>query len=263
MAALCEDGGCGVEAFGYVQAPFAEWAALRQNPGRLPGRPGTASALKHAEDQTILGLAALLRALETHPIEEAVHARWGVVAAPRFLGRMGAAAFMDRFRRQGCIGISPQVIPNQSLHAMSGTLTMMLGIHGPNFGVGGGHGNVAEGLLAALSLQHERTCAGIWLVMTECRPEPVPDAQGHNIAPDTVGHAVALGLAGSPGVPRGLELRFSKDPTSGPPATVADLVGFLRDYTNGQGSKRWECPLPGGARLELIERRASLVRQAA
>jgi len=263
MAAMCEEGGCGVEAYGFVQAPCAEWAALRQNPGRLPGRPGTASALKHAEDQTILGLAALLRALELRHGEEAANAEWGVVAAPRFLGRLGAAAFMDRFRRQGCIGISPQTIPNLSLHAMSGTLTMMMGIHGPNFGVGGGHGNVSEGLLAALALQHERTCPGIWLILTECWPEPIPDVQGRNTAQDAVGHAVALGLSGSPGVQADLELRFRLEPTLGTSATVAGLVGFLRSHASGQGSKRWKCPLPGGGRLELVDRRAGLVRQAA
>jgi hypothetical protein len=261
MAALCEEGGCGVEAVGWVQAPSADWPALRQNPGRLPGRSGTSSALRHAEDQTILGLAAMLKALEQRYGDQPPNPDWGVVAAPCFLGRLGAATFMERFRRQGCIGISPQNIPNLSLHAMSGTLTMLLGIHGPNFGVGGAHGNVAEGLLAALALQSEPSCPGVWLVLTECRPEPIPDLQGRNIATNAVGHAVAFGLSASPAVQLGLEFRLRMEGPSGPPVTVADLVGFLSD-PGGGGSRHWECPLPGGGRIELVDRRAGLARQA-
>jgi hypothetical protein len=39
-------------------------------------------------------------------------------------------------------------------------------------------------------------------------------------------------------------------------------VAFLRDHAAGTGPRHWECPLPGGGRVELIDRRMGLARQA-
>src|SRR5688572_8864000 len=129
---------CSVEAVGVWQGTAAELAALRREPGALPPRPGSVAAVRQAEDQTVAGLGALLAAVDAAGWGGRAFADWGVVAAPRLAGRAAAAGILDRFGRQGPAGVSPLAIPTLSLHAQSGTLSLLLGIHGPNFGVGGG-----------------------------------------------------------------------------------------------------------------------------
>src|SRR5205823_2480660 len=78
-------------------------------------------------------------------------AEWGLIAAPRFLGRIIAAGAMARFKTQGVPGMSPLIIPTLSLHAVAGSLSLALQTHGFNYGVGGGHGHLAEALLTGLA----------------------------------------------------------------------------------------------------------------
>src|SRR5205085_11137593 len=124
-----------------------------------------------------------------------------------FIGRVALAAAMHRFAAEGAWGISPHLIPHRSLHALSGTVSQGLKIHGPNFGVGGGPRAAAEGLLAAAALLGSRPLPGVWLVLTGWQPEPVPDAHGHTATPSVCG-AVALALLPGRQDWRGLRLRM-------------------------------------------------------
>src|SRR5262249_39770127 len=129
---------CDLLAYGAVQATPASLAALRQQPGPVPGEPLPASFLKHADEQTVLGLSAVLRAIQDHGLGGTSFTGWGVLGAPRFQGRATMTVAVQRFAAEGAWGISPHLIPHRSLHALSGTISQALRIHGPNFGVGGG-----------------------------------------------------------------------------------------------------------------------------
>ncbi|MBL8799463.1 MAG: hypothetical protein JNM56_36615, partial [Planctomycetia bacterium] len=141
--------------------------------------------------------------------------------------------------------VSPLTIPNCSLHALASTISLALGIHGPAFGVGGGPGHLAEGLLGAFSLQQEQRCPGVWLVLTSWEPYQHVDASGNMMAP-AVCHGVALALT-SPeaGLPR-FQLRriAGQEPTADP--ILSELARFL----GSPRPSRWQTDC-GGDRLEL------------
>jgi hypothetical protein len=177
---------------GQVSAGPTEIATLRRHPdttGRVKFSP---AFLKHSDEQSVVGLAALFCAVENAGLSIKEMTQWGVLAASRHMGRVATAAVFQRTTREGAAAASPLIIPHRSLHSASGTITQALGIHGPNYGVGGGPGHIGEGILAALTLLAEVELPGLWLVLTEWDPEPVPG--GDPNAPATC-HGLALALA--------------------------------------------------------------------
>ena len=93
---------------------------------------------------------------------------------------------------EGVWGTSPHLIPHFALHSASGTISLALGLHGPNLGVGGGLHAEAEGFLAALTWLAAGVVPGVWLVLSGWSPELVPDPRGS--APPA-GECRALALA--------------------------------------------------------------------
>ena len=75
------------------------------------------------------------------------------VSWPRrgILGRANLAVALRSFMAEGVWGTSPHLIPHFALHSASGSISLALGLHGPNLGVGGGLHAVAEGFLTALT----------------------------------------------------------------------------------------------------------------
>jgi hypothetical protein len=165
------------------------FAALRQRPGPGPALP--AAVLRHADEQTVAGLAAVLHASHDFQMNVSDFRDWGIVAAPCFLGRATLAVAVQRLAAEGAWGISPHFIPHRSQHAMAGTISQVLKIFGPNLGTGGGPGSVLQAFLAGSVLLHGNQLPGVWIVATEWEPEAIPDAQGC-INPDAVCNAVAL-----------------------------------------------------------------------
>ena len=78
------------------------------------------------------------------------------MAASRYLGRANLAVALRSFMAEGVWGTSPHLIPHFALHSASGTISLALGSHGPNLGVGGGLHAASEGFLAALTLAVDR-----------------------------------------------------------------------------------------------------------
>jgi hypothetical protein len=176
-----------------VRVPVESLAELRRQPGPVSGKPLPASLLKHADEQTVAGLAAVYHAIHDHGLSNMRFADWGVVAAPFRLGRGALAAALQRFRDEGAWGVSPHLIPHRSLHSVSGTVSHALKIHGPNFGAGGGPGAAAEAMLAAVAMLERQRIPGVWVILCALDPElpPLPDGR---LAPQTfcVGQALAL-----------------------------------------------------------------------
>lgn len=187
---------CALRAHGSVRLTADAIARLRRNPGAAPGGPLPPAVLKNADEQTVAALAAVLQAIERGHLSRAGFTDWGVLAAPRFLGRQALAVAIARFMAEGAWGVSPHLIPHHSVHAVSGTISQALGVHGPNLGIGGGPESASEAMAAAAALIAAGELPGLWVVLTGCDPEPrlngagLPAAEGP--ACPSVWNAVAL-----------------------------------------------------------------------
>ena len=169
------------------------------------------SFLKHAEDQTVLALMTVRAALEQQGWQEQSFTQWGVIAAPNLFGRISIAQTIQRYRQEGAWGVSPHLIPHQSLHAMSGTISQALKIVGPNFGVNGGPNASSDAFLIAAAMMMDGRLPGIWIVLTGYESEWIPAASGTNgVAP--MCEAVALALTMEPPNSMGPSLTIGQVP---------------------------------------------------
>lgn len=182
-----------VAAFGSVQVTLDKFPALRQRPGPGVGQSLPNNFLKHVDEQTVAALAAVLQAIEQFGLAETRFSDWGVVAAPAFLGRATLVVALQRHGDEGAWGVSPHFIPHRSQHAVAGTISQALKIHGPNFGTGGGPQGAAEALLAGAVLLEGNQLPGIWIALAGWEPEQIPDLEGKPIT-DSVCRAVAFAL---------------------------------------------------------------------
>jgi hypothetical protein len=179
---------CRIGAFAVLhETPEAIVHRRRQPPGcgteKLP-----VGFFKQAEDQTVVGLAAVFAALNAHGWHARSFADWGVIAAPTFFGRVNCAHALQRFQAEGAWGASPHLVPQQSLHAISGTVSQALAIHGPNFGVG----SLGDAFLLAAAMLSDGVLPGLWLVLTGHGTEWIPAADRPVPAPVCSGVALAL-----------------------------------------------------------------------
>ena len=192
----------------------------------MPLAPLPTGLLKHSDDQTVAGTAAVLEAIASSGLTSTRFTEWGVLAAPRFIGRVSMVTLLKRFAAEGAWGVAPQLIPHRSLHSLSGTISQALKIHGPNLGIGGGPGAMSEVLWTAMAMLHGDRLPGIWIVLTGWTPEPVVQS-GEPLPDDSrcTGLAIAL-TAARPGWP-GTRIRLipaSQHRASGPSASAAELT---------------------------------------
>lgn len=281
VRSLIATSACTVTAHGVIAAPLNVLPALRETPGDSGRHPIPPRFLRHADEQTVVGLAAVLRAMDEGPLRDTCFDEWGVVAAPMFPGRLGGAATFRRYQQGGPAAISPHIIPQNSLHSVSSAISISLAMRGPNFGIGGGPEALAEGLMVAMTLSDPNTLPGLWLVLTQWAPEPVPDGLG-STQTESICLAVALGLRGGAAQDQGgLTLRLTASagqgasgaklrvvpesaktsvrfPANGEPAGrsgSAPLVELARWLAGGAGGRAapWSYGLPWGGRVELVE----------
>jgi hypothetical protein len=243
----------GVVAAGTAAVPLGGFAALRKMPPRF-GVELSGHFLKHADEQTIVSLLAVGRAIDQFEIDPRQTTDWAVIAAPRYIGRLAGAAVLDRFARQGGSGVAPHTVAQNSLHSISGAASIALGTHGPNVGVGGGPWAVGDGLTAALTLLDTPRVPGVWLVLSQFDPEPVPDDVGRPLN-DSVCHGIALALVRGGSGHSQLTLRPGTSATRAavarwPEPTVAEIAASIDAAQRGRAS-RWNCWLPWGGRIEL------------
>jgi hypothetical protein len=241
-----------VAARGVVQATAAEIATLRPQLGPVGGKPLPAGFVKHLDEQTVVGLAAVYRATHEHDLDASGFGDWGVLAAPRFFGRAAMAAAVQRFAAEGAWGISPHLIPHRSLHSLSGSISQALVIRGPNFGVGGGPEGAGEGLLAALALTSRREVPGVWIVLTGWDPELVPLASGPGGPPPVCG-AVALALAASRPDWQGLRLHYQAEAASGLPLFTVEALRATLTAADPPRRRRWQLGCGGAVELEQVK----------
>ncbi len=235
-----------VSAWASVCLPQAEIERLRPQPGPTYRKPLSPKTLRFADDQTVAGMSALLHAIHNRGWHDRSFADWGVIGVPRFLGRTVTASNIHRSQADPAFSISPHIIPNQCLHSISGAVSVALGIHGPNFGVGGGPQAVSEGLVTGLSVVAELRIPGLWIICTEFDPEPVPEPGGQPRNAPIV-HAAAMAIEGSAS---GISLHLYRQSSSISHAgSVKNLAAFL---LHPKTEPRWQCAMDGIGVVELI-----------
>jgi hypothetical protein len=232
---------------------------LRQRPGPGVGEALPGSFLKHADEQTVVGLAAVLQAIHSSELRSASFGDWGIVAAPCFLGRSLLAAALHRFAVEGAWGMSPHFIPHHSGHSVSGTISQVLKSHGPNFGAGGGPGGAVDALVSGAVLIDANHLPGAWVVLVGYNLEPIPERDGSCSSP-VVCHAAALALGAERPGRQGLHLRIvpedrgqQPEPAAGPATlTCGNLEALLATITRAEDPAStlvWQ--IDGGGRLEI------------
>ena len=221
-----------IQAHAFCRMTRQEIANERRRPGPMPPgwSPIQPSLLRQVEDQTIVALAAVRAALgRLDDREPARFDRWGILAASRFLGRSGLVQAIAGFHSEGVWAVSPHLIPHFALHSPAGTLSLAMGIHGPNLGIGGGPGSGFQGFLTALTWVGSGVVPGLWLVLSGWSPEFVPDHRGEAVE-DCECQALALVLVPSdtPGTGQaGLALVESGTPEPVPPPDFPELDALL------------------------------------
>jgi hypothetical protein len=225
--------------------------AFRRRPAPIPeGWTGPhPSQLRHSDGQTLAALAAVYAAIDCGgPSHPGVFRDWGILCAPRFLGRSVVVKVLERFDSEGVWGVSPHLTPHFALHSQSGTLSQVLAIRGPNLGICGGTDATVQGLLTALTWLNAGTVPGVWLVFSGWVPEYVPDESGAAID-ETECLAIALGLGPEP-ASRGDFPRIRVHPA--PPAHPAraielgELAGIFAEFCGTRD--RAAAPAAGRAR---------------
>jgi len=259
---------CGVATAAVVSASVSDLPALRERPGEPPAAPIPPRFLRHADEQTVVGVAAVLRACASPVLAGETFAEWGVVAAPVFPGRIGGAGTFTKYREDGAAVVSPHIIPQYSLHSLAGAVSICLGVHGPNFGIGGGWQALPEALTVALSLLDQGTLPGLWLVLTQWCPEPIPDSRGSTQS-DAACVGTALALRPAPYAGATLRLTMpgrarsamhhpapasgARDvPTAGRSEPYLQLTRALAADLTAWSAAAWSLELPWGGRVELV-----------
>lgn len=176
-AAVAPLGACVIRGAAVVTARLTEIPLLARQPAPAGAPALPARFLRHADEQTVVGLQAVLRTLgagdPAHPRDLTGDA---VVAASCRAGQLTAARTMVGLERQGPVGVTPHVVPQCSLHSLASAVSVALGMHGPNIGVAGGPAAIREGLMAASTLAMTLTApAAIWLIVTGWDDQPCLD----------------------------------------------------------------------------------------
>lgn len=180
---------CSILTHAAVEVGLSEIAALRDAPGPATDPPLPKRFLRYCDEQTVVGMAAVLQAIHRLPAPRPTFDRWGVLAASCQAGRIMGAAALIGTRKIGPQGVTPHVVPQCSLHSPASAVSVALSMHGPHFGIGGGPEAFDEGLLVACSMVSQPH----WLTLTAWATEPSLDAEGSPISdPICRGLAIAL-----------------------------------------------------------------------
>lgn len=246
-----------IAGWGYARLRADEFASLRRS---LPTWAVAGTPLhffKHADQQTMLAVHAVDNAIQRHGFDPRTHEAFGVIAAPRFLGRTAAAAVVRRYVKDGAQGVTPHIISQHSLHSVSGAISVLLGCKGPNLGVGGGPRALDDALLTQLTLFSTADFPGVWLVGTAWDPEPIVDREGNCLnEPECFAFALAVQSTAASDQPVHGTLRLRSSPqapdtVTAPEHTAADFVRQMQAADLRQTALQMSWPLAWGPQLEI------------
>jgi hypothetical protein len=241
--------GCRITAHALVKASLSDMGTLRNRPAPDGMPPLPPRFLRHADEQTVVGMHAVLTALSEVPSTDSVPplACHAVIAAPCQAGRIATAQALAGLDTSGPSAIKPHIVPQCSMHSVAGAVSVALGMHGPHLGVGGGPDALSEGFLVVMSLLAgggDPHCEAAWLIATEWDVEPALDSKGIPTN-DPSCRAIAMLLEPSARTAEGdhagsltLAVRRSRQRQTGArpaiaPCTLANLAGVLGGDRHG------------------------------
>jgi hypothetical protein len=250
------DSACGIVGHAACAARLSEIATLRDAAGP-PGAPALPPRfLRHCDEQTVVGIHAVLRAIAALPSGRGVGGD-AIVAASCQAGRIMAAKSLALLKTGGAVTVSTHIVPQASLHSVAGAVSVALGMHGPHLGVSGGADALVEGLLAAITLAADAGAPRVWLVVSEWDDEPVLDATGA-ATDDPVCRALALAIEPGSAAALGLEVHFPQA------AAVVSPAGGLAAFTHalemcgpGGALVSWTLATPWAAEVRIMRRRTA------
>ncbi|MFM8290828.1 MAG: hypothetical protein ACKOC4_03905 [Planctomycetia bacterium] len=246
--------GCGIAGHATCAARLSGIVALRDG-GIPPGAPPLpARFLRHCDEQTVVGIHAVLQSIAAlpAPVDLAADA---IVAAPCQAGRLMAAKSLCLLKTGGAVTVSTHIVPQASLHSIAGAVSVALGMHGPHLGVGGGADALAEGFLAAATLVGSAGLPRVWLVATEWDEEPLLDPAG-DAATDPLCRAVALAIEPGGHGALGLDVHFATTPSAAvDPTRLATFASALDACGPGGVLAAWTLSAPGGAEVRITRGR--------
>ena len=252
---------CAVASHAMVETRLSAIDALRTG-----GWPATAPALaprflRHSDEQTVVGMHAVLAAIAQYPEPRPSFDLHGVIAASCQAGRISAAQTLVQAAAIGGTAVSTRIVPECSLHSPAGAVSVGLGMHGPNIGVGGGPDALAEGLFTAISWLRPTAagrmrCDGVWLIVSGWDEEPVLDAAGKPVT-DPICRAVALSLVpprpGQLALEMHLESAAGLKPAERPtPGLLAAFGRALAAHGHAGGTAPWSHRCPWAAEIRLV-----------
>ncbi len=234
---------CDIVGWASCRVTATELPGLRKAPGTLGGQPMANGLLRHVDEQTVVAVAAVLKAVEESGLDPAGFERWSVLAAPRFLGRAKFESSFPQYRDEGAWGVSPHLVPGHSLHSPSGTISQVLHAHGANLGIGGTPGGEREAFLIAATWLEAGWAEGVWIVLTSRDPEATGAVA---VAEPGDYRALALAVVGSRSSYEGPRLEISPqaltiDTSEADSSVKAELLGWLRPAGTWivDGEKTW------------------------
>lgn len=238
-------GACLIRGGQVITVRRSEIADLARQPSPAGAPTLPPRFLRHADEQTVVGVRAVLQTLAETASDATDLAYDAVIAASCRAGQPTAARTMVALKQQGPVGVTPHVVPQCSLHSPASAVSVGLGMHGPTIGVAGGPAAIAEGLLAAstlaMSLAATQPAAAIWLVVTGWDTTPVLDDEATPTTdPTCLGFAVRLQpLTTSGPLPESAVLRIEPCNTresADRPAADPPLWEFCERLTQGRAT---------------------------
>lgn len=255
-----------------VACRLSEIEALRSGgwPAGSPALP--ARFLRHSDEQTVVSMHAVLAAIARLPEPRPSFDRYGVITAPCQAGRISAAQTLVQAAAIGGAAVSTRIVPECSLHSPAGAVSVGLGMHGPNIGVGGGPEAVSEGLFTAVSWLRPTgpaICDGVWLLVSGWDEEPALDAAGKPTT-DPICRAVAIALtppcAGRLALHVQVDAARNHDERSDAASAAALLTGLGRALAAADeagGVIAWSHGCPWAADFRLVAASVASPREAA
>jgi hypothetical protein len=245
-----------IVASGSARLTIPELAAIRSE--SLSSFPTTLSPqlLRHSDEQTLCALVAVSKAMQQSSMEDLDFDNWAIVSSSRNLGRSAFAAVIDKYRTEGPWGVSVQVIPHCTAHAISGTISLALASHGPCIGAGSGVNGELEALMSVASILRQADWSGAWVVFSGWSPELAIDPAGKPTS-DSICLAAAIAVTLRPCASSLGQIYIKAKPQ--PAITLANefpsvtLTEFLAGPSGDDGS--WSSPNSSAIRIQVDFRR--------
>lgn len=198
-----------------------EIANLRSEINPCLPNPLSPSILKYLDDQTVIALQCAHQA--TKEIKN--FANWGVIVSPKHPGRKRISGAFEKFKLESAWGISPHLVPYDSLHSPSGIISLAYQMNGINLGAGGFAGMEGHTLLAGFTALESNFAEGLVLIWTGYREEFPLDNLDSTSNQIIEGYALAITKQQCADINKrthaGLNISWNKDAKN--PAFVAPL----------------------------------------